>query len=165
MKTKEYWIKILNLKPHPEGGFYNEIYRSDEFIKKQCLDERFKGDRVFYTSIHFLIDNDNISKFHKVMADEIWHFHTGSALRLHFIDQNGIYESVKIGLNAENGEKLTHTVKHQTWMAAEVINKQDYSLVGCTTAPGFEFEDFVMADRNELFNLSPNNKRIIEIFT
>ncbi len=165
MKDEKYWINHLDLLPHPEGGYFKEVYRSQEILNQSALDERFKGNRVYYTSIYFLITSNNPSKFHKVMADELWHFLYGNKIKMHFIDRNGNYYTVKLGLDIENGESPTHLVPHNTWMAAEIISDDSYGLVGCTTAPGFEFDDFIMADRSKLSDNYPDLKSIIHKYT
>lgn len=165
MKSIDYWLDKLELEPHPEGGYFKEIYRSEDIIKKSALKDRFGGDRVYYTSIYFLITSDNHSKFHKVMADELWHFLYGSPIKMHFIDKHGRDYIVNLGIDLENGEQPTFAVPHETWMAAEVTEKDSYALVGCTTAPGFEFDDFVMADKKDLIKKYPELKDIINKFT
>jgi predicted cupin superfamily sugar epimerase len=89
MKTKNYWIDKLNLKKHPEGGFYKETYRSSESINKESLPSRFDADRNFSTSIFFLLSETNFSAFHKIKQDELWHFHYGESLTIHMISPVG----------------------------------------------------------------------------
>lgn len=165
MKDKKHWIDKLNLSEHIEGGFFREVYRSHDVLQKSSLPERFKGDRVLSTSIYYLVTGKNPSKFHKVMADEIWHFFYGSSLRIHLIDKAGKYDVLKLGLNIDLGEEPTVVVPHQVWMAAEVVDAESYGLVGCTTAPGFEYEDFIMADIEDLLNIAPEKSDLILKFT
>ena len=84
-------VAQLDLRPHPEGGFYKEIYRSDLGVYTAS------GERSIMTSIYFLMTSDNISKFHQIKSDEMWFYHEGSALTVHVIDENGQYEKIKVG--------------------------------------------------------------------
>ena len=83
-----YWIEHLNLLPHPEGGYYREIFSSKEVIKQNSLPHEFNGNRKLYTSIYFLLEGSNVSHFHRIKSDEIWCFHSGSSLEIHTIDKN-----------------------------------------------------------------------------
>lgn len=165
MKDAAYWIEKLDLKRHPEGGYFRETYRSREVIVKQALPERFKGDRVFATCIYFLLNKKGYSAFHKVQQDEVWHFYAGSSLAIHIIDQKGQYATVKLGKKIENGESFQTVVMAGCWFAAAVNNKKKFSLVGCTVAPGFDFDDFELADRQRLVGLYPEHRQVIEKFT
>jgi predicted cupin superfamily sugar epimerase len=165
MKDAAFWIEKLDLKRHPEGGYFRETYRSQEVISKQALPGRFKGDRVFSTCIYFLLNKKGYSAFHTVQQDEVWHFYDGASLTIHIIDQQGEYCAVKLGKDIENGESLQAVVRAGCWFAAAVNNQQAYSLVGCTVAPGFDFDDFEIADRKRLVGLYPEHRKIIEKYT
>ena len=165
MKDANYWINKLDLKPHPEGGYFKETYRSDEVIFENALPKRFSGDRVFSTSIYFLLNKNDFSAFHRINQDEVWHFYEGSSLTIHIIDQPGNYSAIKIGRNIENNELFQSVVKRGCWFAASVNNVEEYSLVGCTVAPGFDFADFEMPDRKRLASLYPEHIKIIRKLT
>ena len=165
MINADYWIKKLGLKRHPEGGYFKETYRSSEVILKHALPARFNGDRVFSTCIYFLLDKKEFSAFHVIQQDEVWHFYEGSSLTIHIIDQKGEYTTVKLGKNIKDGESFQAVVRAGCWFAAAVKNTESYSLVGCTVAPGFDFADFKMADRNNLVELYPEHRDIIEKYT
>ena len=165
MKDANYWIDKLELRRHPEGGYFKETYRSHEVIPKNALPERFAGDRVFSTCIYFLLNKKNFSAFHIIKQDEIWHFYEGSSLTLHIIDQEGSYFALKLGKEIENGESLQAVVQASWLFAAAIDNPETFSLVGCTVAPGFEFADFEMPDRSKLVKLHPEHRELIERFT
>ena len=165
MTTAEYWIKKLDLQRHPEGGYFKETYRSGEVILKRALPPRFSGNRVFATCIYFLLNKNEYSAFHTIRQDEIWHFYEGSSLSIHIIDRNGEYSVLRLGRNIENGQSFQAVVPADCWFAAAVDNPQAYALVGCTVAPGFDFADFEMADRNRLVELYPEHRAIIEQYT
>ena len=165
MKPADYWIKTLGLIRHPEGGYFKETYRSGEVISKHAMPERFNGDRVFSTCIYFLLVKKEFSKFHTIQQDEVWHFYEGSSLTIHVIDQTGAYVTLRLGRNIEAGDRFQAVVPAGCWFAAAVNDHQAYALVGCTVAPGFDFDDFEMADRDRLSQLYPEHKDIIEKFT
>ena len=162
MTTADYWIKKLGLKQHPEGGYFKETYRSSEVILKDALPARFNGDRAFSTCIYFLLDKNQHSKFHAIQQDEVWHFYEGSSLTLHVIDRKGDYYTRQLGREIEHGDRFQAVVRAGCWFAAAVNDRQAYTLVGCTVAPGFDFADFKLADRDRLSNLYPEHKDIIE---
>jgi len=158
-------IKKLQLKPHPEGGYFKEVYRSKGFINKRSLPSEFSGKRNYSTSIYFMLTSDDFSAFHRINQDEIWHFYKGSPIKLHLISDKGEYSNVIIGNNLEREETLQYIVFAKYWFAAEVINKNDYSLVGCTVSPGFDFNDFLLPKREQLVALFPKHKNIITKLT
>lgn len=164
-RTAEEWIHYLDLNRHPEGGWFKETYRSDEHIKKHQLPARFSGDRVFATSIYFLLKSTEFSAFHKIKQDEIWYFHEGTALKIYVIDENEEYLELILGNNPNNNEQPQVIVKAGWLFAARVIEENSFSLVGCSVAPGFEFADFEMPARQVLLDLYPQFKSIIMQFT
>ena len=165
MKDANYWINHLQLLKHPEGGYYKEVYRSDELINQNHLPQRFNGDRCFCTSIYFLLHKNDFSAFHRIKSDETWHFYQGTSLTLYMIDENGVLTSSLLGDNPENNERLQITIPQNAWFAAEVNDKSSYTLTGCTVAPGFDFADFELGKRNELLNLFPQHKEIITLLS
>jgi predicted cupin superfamily sugar epimerase len=158
-------VKKLNLSPHPEGGYFSEIYRNEEIIPQNHLPARYDGERKYITSIYFLLKGDNISHFHILKSDEIWYFHSGAPIIAHKISEDGKYEKEILGINFAAGEKPQVIFKRNTWFAAEVFDKESYTLIGCAVAPGFEFSDFKLGDRNELILKYPDHKEIIERLT
>lgn len=163
--TIETLVKELDLFPHPEGGFYKETYRSESKIPESCLSHDFKGDRNFATGIYFLIEKDNFSALHKIKSDETWHFYYGDALEVIEISEQGILTITNIGANILKGETFQHTVKANTWFGSRVSGNGLFSFVGCTVYPGFDFNDFELANREELIKLFPNHQNIITELT
>lgn len=162
---KKLCIKKLNLLPHPEGGYFSETYRSKEIIRKENLPARYGGDRNFLTSIYFLLEENNFSAFHRLKTDEIWYFHYGSPLLLNTIDEHGNLSQIILGSDFKIGQKFQHTVPAGHWMSASVLNEKGFSLIGCTMSPGFDYNDFELADREKLIELFPRHKVIIEKYT
>jgi len=164
-KTAEYWIEHLNLEPHPEGGFYREIYRSGEKIPRNVLPDRYSGDRTFGTSIYYLLRSEDISHFHRLKSDEIWHFYAGSRLDMHLIESNGHHRQFFLGENPELDEQHQAIIPNSTWFGSRVDQPDSYTLVSCTMAPGFEFADFDLRDREKLLREFPEHREIIERLT
>lgn len=165
MHTAQYWIKKLQLQKHPEGGYFREVYRSDELIPKHSLHERYSGERNHGTSIYFLITNTEFSAFHRIKSDETWHFYHGSSITIYIIDENGKYSTVRLGSNPEKDEAFQYTIPHSTWFAVSVDEPDSYALVGCTVAPGFHFNDFELGERENLLRLYPKYEAVIKKFT
>ena len=122
----------FNLTPHPEGGFFREIYRSGQ----QVWSRPASGDRAAATHIYFLLPRGHISRFHRVIHDEIWHIYQGDPLRLIQFDGHRLNEC-RIGPGCTD---FAAVVPAGTWQAAATTG--DYTLAGCTVAPGFDFTDF-----------------------
>lgn len=162
LKNSKYWIEKLDLKKHPEGGYFKEVYRSEEIVKKEHLPKHFSGNRCFSTSIYFLLEGSEYSAFHKIMSDEIWHFYSGTSLTIFVINNDGKLEKIYLGNKPDKGEKLQAIIKKGCWFAVKVNNKNSYGLVGCTVAPGFDFNDFELAKKDNLIKLYPEHKAIIE---
>jgi predicted cupin superfamily sugar epimerase len=158
-----YWVEKLQLQAHPEGGFFKEMYRSEESIPAAGLPGRYAGSRPFGTGIYFLIDQDNFSAFHRVQSDEMWHFYAGHTAVLHIIHPDGRYEQRAVGRDPEQGEAFQVVVPGGSWFAASVA--EGYALVGCTVCPGFDFADFELADHEGLSGLFPQHTELIRRFT
>lgn len=163
--TAQQIIEKFNLTEHPEGGYFKETYRSNEIIENKHLPSEFIGDRNYSTSIYFLLTSDKFSAFHKINQDEIWHFYIGTTLKLHMISPKGEYSYILIGNNIANNEIPQFVVPAQYWFAAEVETKNSYAFTGCTVAPGFDFNDFVLPKREDLVSLFPQHSAIITKLT
>jgi len=164
MTESKRWIRDLELRRHPEGGWFREIYRAKETIPRRCLPVRFGGSRAYSTSIYFLLDGSEFSALHRLRQDELWHFYEGHALTIHTIDPAGRHTIRVLGRRVDAGESLVVVVSSGHWVGA-VVEPGRYALVGCTVAPGFEFEDFEMPDRDELQGRFPEHRAIIERLT
>lgn len=158
-------IDLLDLQEHPEGGYFKETYRSEEIISNASLGAKYQGDRNYSTGIYFLLTSEKFSAFHKINQDEMWHYYKGSPLKLHMISANGDYSYVTIGNDFTKGEIPQFTVKGGDWFAAEVEEKNGFTLTGCTVAPGFDFADFVLPTTEELVQSFPEHTEIIQKLT
>jgi hypothetical protein len=155
----------LKLTPHPEGGYFRQTYRSDLILKKDALPSEFSGPRSASTAIYFLLDGENFSAFHRIRSDELWHFYAGDSLEIHVIDLDGIHSRILLGPNLDAGENLQAVVKAGCWFASRVQDPNSFALVGCTVAPGFDFEDFELAKRSDLSARFPQHQSLIEKLT
>ena len=126
-------IRILDLKPHPEGGHYRETYRNDAG----------EAARAHSTAIYFLLANGEVSRWHRVDAAEVWHWHAGAPLALSIAPPEGAALEVRLGVDLEAGERPQGVVPPGYWQSAASLG--DWTLVGCTVAPGFLFEKFELA--------------------
>jgi uncharacterized protein len=152
-------IKFLGLNKHPEGGFYKETYRS----ASKSNFEDFDGERNLATGIYYLLEENDFSAFHRIKSDETWHFYDGEVLELIEIDKDGELILTLIGNDVKEGDVPQYTVKAGNWFAAR--SRGAFSFVGCTVYPGFDFQDFEMADRESLINQYPDYEDVISLFT
>lgn len=168
MRDASYWIDTLELIPYPQGGYYREIYRSPDILTPDGLPERYGGARSASTHIYFMLRGAEREPFHRLKSDELWHFYTGSALVLHIIDANGDYAVVTLGPAADSGQQFYTVVRAGCWFGAELANPDDpaaYALVGCTVAPGFEYEDVEWGTQDHLLSAHPQHAEIVRKLT
>ncbi len=165
IKDARYWIEKLGLEAHPEGGYYRQTYKADLILAKESLPPEFAGERVASTAIYFLLEGEKFSAFHRLRSDEVWHFYVGATVVVHVIEKDGRYAEILLGSDPEQGEVLQAVVKAGCWFGSQVRDGRGFALVGCTVAPGFEFEDFEMAKRKELVAKYPQHREAIETLT
>lgn len=158
-------ISHFDLHPHPEGGWYKQTYKSNEEIPVGALPQRFHGDRVFSTAIYFLLEQGNFSAFHRIKSDECWHFYSGDPLHIYIINPNGELKIVTLGNVFEKGQLFQYVVPANCWFASCPAEGSEYCFVGCTVAPGFDFEDFELAKKDELIGAYPAHKDLIKKLT
>lgn len=133
-------IEKYGLQPHPEGGHFKQTYASQQSVNSPVNGQQ----RSALTQIYFLLQKGEISRFHKVLHDEVWHFYAGAPLLLHEFDGEGM---TTIELGGENGD-YHRVVQGGLYQGAESTG--DYTLVGCTVAPGFDFADFSFIEEKAL---------------
>lgn len=138
-------IQNLQLIPHPEGGFFREIFRTDAI-----------------TTIYFLLQNDYFSGFHRLQSHEVWYFHQGEPVNIYVIEKDG---NLKVhSLSSLPGSTFQVIIEPGKWFAAAIASQKGYSLVGCAVAPAFTFDRFEMAKKEELLMQYPQHKELIERF-
>lgn len=152
-KAAEYWIQKLKLKPHPEGGYYQEIYKASEQIKTS------RGLRAASTSIYFLLKKNTFSAFHRIKSDEIWHFYSGGGLTIWMLNP----ADKKMSKHVIGGKAgiFQAVVPAGVWFGASLEPSSSYALAGCTVAPGFDFSDFELGSREALLKEFPKHKKVI----
>jgi predicted cupin superfamily sugar epimerase len=140
-------VATLGLIPHPEGGFYGEVYRSSIVVHPG--DGR--GSRPALTTIYFLLVEGMVSRWHLVRSDEVWHFYEGASLDLWMVAPGSTkVDNHRVGPLVENQRPVV-TVPAGYWQAARSTG--GYTLVGCTVGPGFDFRDFTLASRKDPIDL------------
>ena len=144
-------IQKLSLQPHPEGGYYRETYRAP----LQVQSAKHASMRSAFTSIYFLLGDGQYSAWHRVASDESWFFHEGSDVEVYSLlplgsprsGEDGVVRTQTLGLVCACYEL---TIPADTWFAARPVQRDSHSLVSCVVAPGFEFEDFELASKEQL---------------
>ena len=126
-------IRLLKLKPHPEGGHYRETFR----------DDRGDGARAASTAIYFLLAAGELSRWHRIDAAELWHWHAGAPLALSMAPPNGCSVEIRLGPDLAAGQRPQGVVAAGYWQRAR--SEGAWTLLGCTVAPGFVFEKFELA--------------------
>lgn len=159
--TAASWKEQLQLQPHVEGGAFRETYRADWVLHRSCLPPAMQGNRNACTGIYFLLEHGEFSAFHRIAADEMWHFYDGSTLCIYEIDTTGTLTVHKLGRNIQQGEQLQVVITAGNWFAACVEAPEGFALVGCTVSPGFDFADFELAGQRSLQALFPQHKELI----
>lgn len=158
-------ISQLHLTPHPEGGWYREVYRSHDSIPASSLPDRYNSPHCFSTSIYFLLESHDFSAFHRLRSDETWHFYMGSPVVIYIISPEGEASAEVLSANLDDEHQLQFTIPYNCWFAAKVLDVNAFALLGCTVAPGFEFTDFELGQRQRLCELFPQHFDLITEFT
>jgi predicted cupin superfamily sugar epimerase len=130
-------IRLLDLKPHPEGGYFRETFRDSR---------KLADGRAASTAIYFLLKQGQRSHWHRVDAVEIWHWHAGAPLLLEISERAGRIERLTLGAELAAGQRPQGVVPAHAWQAAQSLG--EWTLVGCTVAPGFEFSGFELATKD-----------------
>lgn len=138
-------IRELGLAPHPEGSFYRELFRSRRMVRT----DDGRSERWAVTTIYYLMRGTDVNPWHRVASDEIWHWYEGAPMELHLLDPQ-LTRSRMEGLGpVGEGQHPVRVVPAGCWQAVRCLG--EYTLAGCTVAPGFEFSDFrLMRDMPEL---------------
>ncbi|MDF1757507.1 MAG: cupin domain-containing protein [Legionellaceae bacterium] len=168
------WIKELKMEKHIEGGYFSSFYKSQQKVLPVTDNHKISSSltdlinlRLAGTSIYFLLEKDDFSAWHKLKSDEIWHYYDGnSVINIHTINQNGEYNVYKLGHpRLDPGARFQVVVENGIWFAADLQTKSSFGLVGCSVSPGFEYQDFILADSEKLAHKYPKHSKIIRMFT
>ena len=141
------------MKPHPEGGYYREVYRASDIVTAPNGKKR-----AAVTSIYYLLEDSDQSHFHRLDSDEIWYYHDGSQADIHLLHPSGQHEIKHIGREAD----LQVIIPRGTIFGARLTQGSGFILIGCVVAPGFEFEGFELISKTELIRKYPQHQEIID---
>lgn len=160
-------VRALGLLPHPEGGFYREMFRAPPLP----FELPGQGVRSASTSIYFLLAGDDFSALHRVRSDEVWHHYLGATLELHTLHADRGHSVTRLGSRLELGERPQEVVPRDVYQAARLAPPEPgdtaprFVLCGCTVAPGFDFADFEMPPQDELIESFPTHREVVELLT
>lgn len=166
--TAQEWVHQLQLESHPEGGYYRETYHASRFIRDEDTYRVYGGDRRTATSIYFLLERHDVSKFHRLKSDELWYFHAGHPLTIHIITPDGDYHTTQLGLDLASGEEPQRIIPANHIFGATVDHAETrdaYTVVSCMVSPGFDFADFELFERETLLQFYPQHESIITRLT
>lgn len=166
MVTAQDMIKKLDLKPLPgEGGYYRETYRSEVSCAVLLDLASAPVNRNVSTAIYYLVTPDSFSTLHRVKSDEIFHFYSGDPVEMIQIDDAGNVTRQVLGSDVLKGEQPQVVVPKGVWQGTRLITGGKWALMGTTVAPGFEFEDFELGERQQMVKLFPQHREYIMKFT
>lgn len=159
-------INLLDLVPLPEeGGYYRETYRSEETVDRSALHPRYSSDKSYSTAIYYLLPADDISAMHRIKSEEIFHFYAGDPAEMLLIYPDGSHTLITLGNNLEVGEVPQVIVPKGVWQGCRVKRGGEWTLMGTTVAPAFDFEDFELGSRGDLIALYPQCEELIREYT
>ncbi len=162
MTTAQEIIEFFKMRPlEKEGGYYIETYRAPEKIAQAALPVRYTGERTFVTAILYLLTPDTCSSLHRLTSDEIWHFYLGDSITMLQLHPDGSSNVIDLGPDITKGQRVQVTVPKDTWQGTFLKHGGKLALMGTTTAPGFELDDFELAKRAELLELYPSRRDLI----
>lgn len=150
--TAEEIKKLLGLQPHPrEGGWFVRTYESNERVAAAVFaDGRYDGARKTGTGIYYLLERGTFSEMHRLRSDEVFHFYAGDAVEMLQLAEGGVGRRVMIGNDLACGQRPQVVVERGVWQGARMAGEGRWALLGCTVSPGFEFEDYESAQREQL---------------
>jgi predicted cupin superfamily sugar epimerase len=169
----EQLVARFGLIPHPEGGFYRETYRATQRVVRVSGNDTAHqhasnarptpaADLSASTAILYLLSGDAYSAWHRIGADEGWHFYAGCPVDVHVLRPDGGLTSHRLGNALERDDAVFQAVvPARCWFAAERIDTAGYALLGCTVAPGFEFREFELADTGQLLATHPSHAALV----
>ena len=146
MEANEY-IQKLKLEPHPEGGYYRQVFGNDASGKKDI------------STIYYMLTDSDMSAFHRLHEmTEIWYYHAGEPLNIYVIDTDGKL----IVHNLSPDGEMQVVIHPEQWFAADIPSKEGFCLVGCAVAPAFTFENFELGRKEELLQRFPQHAEVIQ---
>ena len=156
-------ISHFNMKKHIEGGFGSLFYEDCGYIKKDSLPSSFDSSRPYFNGIYFLVPQGITTIFHQLPINELWHFCLGGPLEIYEITLDGKLKKTILSPDIKQDHRLAYVVEKGSWFGTQSLG--EYTLVTCTTSPGFRSQDFRLGKRKELITLFPHMKDVILRFT
>jgi len=156
---------LLDLAPHPEGGFFRETYRAAEALPAGALPARYGGDRALGTAIYYLLAPDAFSALHRLRSDEVFHFYAGDPVEMLLLAAGGRGEVLTLGGDLAAGQRPQHVVPAGVWQGARLRAGGAWALLGTTVAPGFDFADYEAGARAALQRAWPAFAPLIAALT
>lgn len=162
MITAERIIKLYDMKLLPgEGGYYKETYRSTETIDGKALPERYGQDKSFGTAILYLLTPEQVSHFHRISSDEVYHFYLGDPVQMFQLYPDGTCKVLFLGQDLQVGQFVQTVVPAGVWQGSFLLEGGKFALMGTTVAPGFDFSDHELAERQTLVDLYSDHRDTI----
>lgn len=168
MLTVKQIIDHLDLQPLPvEGGLFRQTYCSEEIIPKDSLPDRYQRDKAFSTAIFYLLtsDPDSFSAMHTLPTDEIYHFYLGDPVEMLLLYPRGESQRIILGQEIHKGHHLQFVVPRSTWQGSCLQTGGHFALLGTTMAPGFDPQDYMGGEREELIQRYPDQAELINKLT
>jgi len=166
MLTVEKLIKMLNMKLLPkEGGYYSETHRSAQVVAGSSLPEQYESDRSLSTAIYYMLTHDTKSLLHRLLTDEIFHFYLGEPVLMLQLFPDGTANTIILGQDLEAGHSVQVLVPKGVWQGSYLLEGGRFALMGTTMAPGFDFADNEIGDRETLINLYPSHQDLVKRLT
>jgi hypothetical protein len=158
-------VERFELEPHPEGGYFREVYRASMQLDHPGIPDREACQRPAATLIYFLLSGDDFSALHRVRhSDEVWHLYAGGPLEITVIDERGRLGVRELTTDLGVGEPTT-MIPAGSWQSARLAPGAAWALGGCSVAPGFDYRDFEMPAAGELLALFPEHEATIRQLT
>ncbi len=159
--------QLLGLAPHPrEGGWFVQTYAAAETIASSAFaDARYPGPRRTSTAIYYLLEPETFSEMHRLRSDEIFHFYAGDPVAMLQLHPDGSGQTIVIGNDLSQGQRPQVVVERGVWQGSRLVAGGRWALLGCTVCPGFEYEDYDSAGRDELFAKWPEFSELLTALT
>jgi len=155
-------IEKFKLKTHPsEGGYYSETHRAGHILHEPSLPDNYNSDRSLSTAIYYMLTPETRSLLHRLPTCEIYHFYLGDPVLMLQLHPDGATKTVILGQDIDAGQSVQLTVPKNVWQGSYLLEGGKYALMGTTMAPGFEFVDNEIGDRNELIQFYRGAEELI----
>jgi len=162
MLTPQQIVELFGMERlEKEGGYFVETYRARETVPAPALPSRYDSERCLCTAILYLLTSDNFSAMHRLRSDEVFHFYLGDAVTMLMLHPDGRTDTLTLGHDLAAGQRLQVTVPAGSWQGCFVAEGGRFALLGTTVSPGFEIDDFELADRKNLLAAYPGAADLI----